>query len=88
MIQSNKILLIFLCLQAKLLLFQDYKNAITLRKQLRNFLPVVHLVKSSLFYLQCCKQKLLLKQTEHWELNSFANMVAKIDIKALKFKNK
>ena len=29
----------------------------------------------------------LLKQTEHWVLDSFTNMVAKIDIDA-KFKNK
>ena len=29
-------------------------------------------------------KKPLLNQTEHWELNSFTNMVAKIDIDALK----
>ena len=40
--------------------------------------------------LRCCKSsiKVLLKQTEHWKLDNFTNMVAESEIEALKFKNK
>ena len=38
--------------------------------------------------IKTAKKKRLLKLTKHSELNNFTNMVAKIDIDALKFKSK
>ena len=58
--------------------------------QLRKFFAIVQIKKKTSFFgyaiLRCCKRgnKNLRKLTEHSELNNFTNMVAKIDIDALK----
>ena len=46
------------------------------------FLAIVQVEKSSFF--RFCYFTMLQKQTQHWELNSFTNMVIKLDINILK----
>ena len=61
-----------------------------MRKRLRIFLAGVE-VKSSLFHFYVAAKvakKPLLEKTDHWKLNSFSNMVAKIDVNDLKIKEK
>ena len=67
--------MIFFCLQAKLHLLQE-STAL-----LKNFF-------GSRLKKVCLKaeKKPLFELTEHWKLNTVANMVAKIDIDALKIK--
>ena len=57
--------------------------------QLENILVVFQVEKARFFAfakLRCWKsiKKGFLQQTEHWELNSFTNIVAKIGVDALK----
>ena len=77
-IQKDEILAIFKYLQAKLQQFRDYR--ILLRRRLRKFLPDF---QCFLQFYDAAK-KCLLKLTDLSELNSFTNVVAKIDIDAFK----
>ena len=72
MIQNCKILVIFICLQAKLLqLFQEYKALFEI---------------FFFFFWQSFEKSLkaFTQKGENRKLNTVANMVAKIDIDALK----
>ena len=78
--------MIFQYLQAKLQMFRNY-----LHRQLRKFLAVVEILKNSLFCLtiayivhDAAARKRPLKLTEHSKFNSLTNIVAEIDVDALK----
>ena len=79
--------MIFICLQATLQLFQKYRALFeiffaVIRKSL--FFQVERLLKK--FYDAAKQEKSLYKGEENRKLNTVANMVAKIDIDALKLK--
>ena len=90
LIQTVKISVIFLCLQAKLQLFKIIKLCCSAQAIEKFFRQLFNLKKACFFafaILRCCKSKkkhLSLKQTELLELNSVSNMPAEIDIDALK----
>ena len=91
LIQTNKILVIFLCLQAKLHLLKILERFCPAHA-IENFFWQFFILKKACFFslaiLRCCKSRKKpteqYRQTEQKELNSVTNMTAKIDIDALK----
>ena len=86
LIQKGKIFLIFFNLQAKLQLFQEYRSLfeIFFRIRLKKacFFQVERLPKK--FYDAAKQEKSLYSGEENRKLNTVENVVAKIDIDALK----
>ena len=81
--------MIFICLQAKLQLFQEYRALFEIFSQSFKkslFFQVERLLKK--FYDATKKEKSLCSGEENRKSNTVANMVAKIDIDALKLKKK
>ena len=79
--------MVFVCLQAKLQLFQEYRSLFEIffcrRLKKACFFQVERLLKK--FYDAAKQEKSLYSGEENRKLNTVANMVAKIDIDALKF---
>ena len=87
MIQNVKIVVIFICLQAKLQRFQKYRALFEVffrsRSKKACFFQVER--QSKEFYDAAKQEKSLNSGEENRKLNTVANTVAKIDIDALKF---
>ena len=79
--------MIFICLQAKLQLFQEYKaqfEIFILQFEKSLFFQVERLLKK--IYDAVKQEKSLCSGEENKKLNTVANMTAEIDIDALQFK--
>ena len=88
LIQNEKILVIFLCVQAKLQLFKIIKLCCSAQAIEKFFWQLFNLKKLAFSLLQFynaakARKKPSLKQTEQYELNSVSNMPAEIDVDAL-----
>ena len=84
-------------LQAKLQRFRDYKLMFRNEQAVKIFCLLFKIIEKKFIILICnitmlqlkaAQKKRLLQLTKDSELNNFTNMIAKIDIDALKFKNK
>ena len=85
LIQNGKISVIFFCLQAKVQLFQEYRELFEIffwqSFEKAWFFQVERLLKN--FYNAAKQEKSLYSCKENRKLNTVASMVAKIDIDAL-----
>ena len=89
LIQNDKILVIFLCLQAKLQLFKIIKLCCSVQAIEKKFCSSSTWKKLAFSLLQFydaakARKKPSLKHTEQYELKRVSNMTAEIDIDALK----
>ena len=87
LIQNEEILMILQYLQAKPKRFQDYEVLLRTSQATAGHIFGWHSNRKNLvfrFYNFTTRQKKVFTQTAgHWELNSFTNMFAKIDMDAV-----